>query len=145
MAMTSKYFLPVFIILLVFFSCRDSNQQQELDEGGASEFVEQGVEEEEPGRQAEIRQSPPRNLPISFGKIRPGEYAILMGKYKNPKDAIARSRELRRLRINNYIYQESEKSYLVLIGHFVTESQALKRKQYLEKKGFKNLQIYAAR
>ncbi len=138
----------VFALLLMLALSNGCRKQQEdtLDEYEGPSDIGQGtnieqVEESEKPTASSVA----KNLPYNFGKIRPGEYAIVAGRFKSAEKAIAFSRKLRRERINNYIYQQSENSFLVLIGHFVTQAQAEKRLNYLRQKGMGKLELFSAK
>ncbi len=131
--------------LVLSQGCRkqDSDEYDNFDEPAA---VGQGTDIEEPVNEPMASKTPSyRNLPYSFGKLKSGEFAIVAGKFNSMEKAIEYSRKLRRQRINNYIFQESDKTYLVLIGNFVTRAQAEKNLNYLKQKGLNHLEIYTAR
>ncbi len=86
--------------------------------------------------------APPRNEPVFYDAPRPGEFAILMDSFKKREKAEDYSRYLRRQRVNNYLYRVSREQYLVLVGHFVSRSQAEKQRQVLSRKGLGHLKIY---
>ncbi|MDQ7063426.1 MAG: SPOR domain-containing protein [candidate division KSB1 bacterium] len=141
-----KRILIIFCIAAVSLSlgCR-KQENDEYDTFDESAAVGQGTDISEPISEPSVSKTPSyRNLPYSFGKPKPGNFAIIAGKFNNLEKAIELSRKLRRQRINNYIYQESEKSYLVLIGNFVTRAQTEKNLKYLKRKGLDHLEIYAA-
>ena len=136
--------LNLMFALVIFFTlgCRN-NQNENTDDLEPTDNFEQETRIDAPAPEAKKPATIYRNQPISYGKLEPNQYAILAGKYRDSAKAIERSRELRQLRVNNYIFEDGKGNYLVLIGHFVTMTQAERKLAYLEKRNLDNLRIYS--
>ncbi|RMD91362.1 MAG: hypothetical protein D6814_18330 [Calditrichaeota bacterium] len=137
----------VFASLLLFSlasGCRKDQQEDNAGLGGTQFSEEAPTGETQSAARPRKRISSFENQPVIYDKLEPNHFAILAGRFKDRSRAIQRFRELRQQRINNYIYEAEPGTFLVLIGHFYSRSQAERKLAYLQKRNFKDLEIYSS-
>lgn len=134
-------------LLLIGLGCsKKAEEQKPPEESTTFDAIKEEPVGQTPEELASKENAPPtRNEPIFFNTPEENDFVISMGKFSSRQEAEALSRELRRERVNNYVYARDTGRYYVLVGPFVSRKQATRQQSILFKRGFDRAEVFAAR
>lgn len=144
--MLNRKFSIIFLLcplVLLSAGCEQKKTGQGEESAAYEDSIDEPLAQEAPGGGA-ARPAPPKNEPISYGTPGEDDYVIYLGRFNSRSEAENYSRELRRQRINNYVFARDSGVYYVLMGPFVSRKQADRRLGQLTKRGFIKAEVYAA-
>ena len=122
---------------------RPAGEQRQWRKGDDQQLVDKNPTNPA-GNDPKFKKPSIRNEPISYGDLRGSSYSVELNRFPSRQQSEQFSRELRRKRINNFIYaDEVSKSYLVLSGRYTSERQARRQVSFFQNMGYEKAQIFA--